>query len=370
MTAKHIVHISSYYPPHLGGQENAVHSLANQLAAAGHHVQVITSTKGSNQKGTKIEGKVRVQRLRSIVFGHAPIMPWLPVALFRAANTHSVVHIHIGQAFTPEIVWLLSKLRRFTYIAQLHIDFEPSGPAGILLPLYKRLVLKRVLRSAGAVVTLNQKTAHLVRTAYGYTGKICVMNNGIDEAYFALTRPPAAPQPPATLRLVFVGRLSKQKNIIALLQALRLTKRRVHVDILGDGAERDTIKKTIAAYGLSNVTLHGRLDRAQVTQFYATCDALILPSLYEAQPLVLLEAMAARIPIIGTNVIGVADHIRDVGIIAKPTAQGLAEGIEHYYARYSSLPNMVQKGRDIAEQLRWPHTLRKYETLYEQTVEN
>lgn len=369
MKSAHLIHVSAYYPPHLGGQENAVYDLTRQLANAGNRTHVITSAKGA-VNGDTLEGSVRVKRLRGFVFGHAPIMPELPMALFKTARPDSIVHVHIGQAFTPEIVWLVSKLRGFKYVAQLHIDFEPSGPAGVLLPLYKRLILKRVLRAAQAVVVLNKKTLDTIRTTYGYTGRACIMSNGIDEAYFTLTRKPFAARPPKTLHLLFVGRLSKQKNVPALLEALWLTKRNVHLDIIGEGPDHEAIAKMIANFKLTNVTEHGRLDRYAVMKFYETSDALIMPSLYEAQPLVLLEAMAARIPIIGTNVIGVAEHIQDAGIITDPTPQGLAQGIETYFTNYRELPEMVEKAYLLAEELRWLYTLERYEALYEKVADS
>ncbi len=345
-----------------------MHDLATQLASTGHQVQVIASASGGGPLGSTIENGARVQRLWGFVFGHAPIMPEFPTMLLHKTRPKSVVHLHIGQAFTPEMVWLISKLRGFKYIAQLHIDFEPSGPAGILLPLYKRFVLRPVLRSASAVIVLNQKTLRTVRDNYGYTGKVLIMNNGIDEAYFAIKRPSPKAAPPKVLRLLFAGRLSKQKNIEVLVEAIKATKRRVHLDIIGDGNERETVKKAIKTYGLKNIALRGRLSREEVMNFYETCDALIMPSLYEAQPLVLLEAMAAGVPIIGTNVIGVEDHIKDIGIIVEPTARGLVDGIEQYYSRYAELPEKVERGRKKAEELRWSHTLKKYEALYEEVL--
>ena len=368
MKANHIVHVSSYYPPHLGGQENVVYDLASQLAKAGHSVDVLTSSVGGGPSRVSAENGVRVRRMKGLVFGHAPIMPWLPVALWRTAKRGSIVHVHIGQAFTPEVVWLISKLRGFAYIAELHIDFTPSGPVGILLPLYKKMVLTRVLRAANAIITLNKAAHYTVRDTYGYTGLARIMNNGIDEAYFAIARSPLKPKPPKILRLLFVGRLSKQKNILVLLKALELTSRNVHLDIIGDGDEREAIEKDIADRGLVNVTLHGRLDRQQVARFYKTCDALVMPSLYEAQPLVLLEAMAARIPVIGTNVIGVADHLKGAGIIVEPTAEGIAAGLDRYYTDYISLPGMIERGYRIAQAFRWPYALKKYERLYEEVM--
>ena len=365
MSRMRIVQVSSYYPPHLGGQENAVLSLSRQLARAGHDVHVLTSTAGGGTPGSRIENGVRVHRMRSLVFGHAPIMPWLPIALLRVAKPDSVVHVHIGQAFTPEVVWLMSKLRGFTYVAQLHIDFKASGRVGVLLPLYKKFVLKRVLQSAAVVITLNEKTHHIVRDVYEHTGKAVVMNNGLDDAFFKVDRKPLPSRPPEVLRLLFVGRFSKQKNISTLLQACALTSRQVYLDIVGEGDEQAEVVAAIESLQLKNISLHGRLEREGVVKLYKACDVLVIPSLYEAQPLVLLEAMAARIPIIGTRVIGVEDHLKDAGILAEPTAQGLADAFEEYYASYHLLPEMVKKGSAIAERLRWSHTLKQYEALYE-----
>jgi glycosyltransferase involved in cell wall biosynthesis len=80
--------------------------------------------------------------------------------------------------------------------------------------------------------------------------------------------------------------------------------------------------------------------------------------------------MAAKIPIIGTNVIGVAEHIKDVGIIVEPTAEGVVKGIEQYFKQYSLLPEMIARGYNIAEKLRWVHTLKEYEALYDEVSSN
>jgi glycosyltransferase involved in cell wall biosynthesis len=365
-----ILQVTSYYPPHLGGQENVVQDLSKQLAAAGHETHVLTSVQGGGKRGLTTENGISVRRMSGREFGHAPIMPGLIPALFGTACANSVLHVHIGQAFTPEIVWLMSKVRRFRYIAELHIDFEPSGPVGVLLPLYKRFILGRVLRSAAAVVVLNKKTQRLVRKTYGVKGKTLLMSNGIDEAYFNVLRSPFGRTPPAQLRLLFVGRLSKQKNLGMLLQAIALTEKNVHLDIVGDGDERAAIVKLIATLGLTNVTLHGRLERQAVLAFYKDCDALVMPSLYEAQPLVLLEAMAARIPIIGTNVIGVAEHIWGTGIVVEPNPEAIAEGFDRFYESYRSLPALVQNGYAKAEKLRWCNLRKEYEALYHEVLLN
>lgn len=362
-----IIQVSAYYPPHLGGQENAVMSLSEQLAAAGHEVHVVTSDKGA-ENGAVDTGKVNVWRLGAREFGHAPIMPRLLPMLYRLATPGTMVHLHIGQAFTPEAVWLASKLRGIPYLAELHIDFQPSGPAGVLLPAYKRFVLGPVLRNAAVVAVLNDQTMHIARSRYGVTNRLAIVNNGIDQTFFDIARVPAGKATNAQ-RLLFVGRLTKQKNIVTLLEALSHLPRTVALDIAGDGPERSLVEKKISEYGLENVRLHGRVGRREIVELYKHCDVLVMPSLYEAQPLVLLEALAAGIPIIGSDVIGVGEHLQGCGIIVKPTTESLRRGLETFYATpQKELARMIARGKQKARTLSWYNLLPQYEALYKEAL--
>jgi hypothetical protein len=107
-----ILHVTAYYPPHLGGQEIAVQDLAKQLRNAGREVEVVTSDLGA-EKGVSSEDGIRVSRLKSKEFSHAALIWGLPYWLMRHTTKRTVVHLHAGQAFTPEAVWLASKLIGF-----------------------------------------------------------------------------------------------------------------------------------------------------------------------------------------------------------------------------------------------------------------
>ena len=92
-----------------------------------------------------------VRHIRAFEVAHTSIMPTLPLELLRLARG-SIVHLHIAQAFVPEAVYTAHVLRGLPYVAHLHLDVGPSGPAGFLLRAYKPFVLRKVLRGAGVVV--------------------------------------------------------------------------------------------------------------------------------------------------------------------------------------------------------------------------
>src|SRR6478672_9902090 len=112
MNTSEVILVSAYYPPHLGGQEVAVRDLAKQLASIGVEVQVVTSNLGATV-GVSVEDLVTVTRLRSSEFAHSAIMWSLPYWLLRHARRETIVHLHVGQAFTPEVIWLISKFKHF-----------------------------------------------------------------------------------------------------------------------------------------------------------------------------------------------------------------------------------------------------------------
>ena len=113
------------------------------------------------------------------------------------------------------------------------------------------------------------------------------------------------------------GRLSDQKNQKLLIDAFHeLLSEQVHAKliILGDGPNKECLNQQVKQLGLENdVSLLGNVDN--IEEYMARVDVFILSSLYEGLPLVLLEAMAAGLPIISTDVGGVKDIVTDNGIL-------------------------------------------------------
>jgi len=366
MKSPRIIHVTAYYPPHLGGQEIAVQDLATQLALAGEQVEVVTSSVGA-RAGVGVENGVLVTRLKSYEFAHTAIIWGLFFWLLRRARRNTIVHLHVGQFFTPEVVWLAAKIKRFRYILHLHCDLVQSGPLGRLLPLYKRLFFDREINDAEAVIVLTKEHSRAVRRDHGYDGNLLVMHNGIGEDFFKITRKPAGPR---TLSLLFVGRLSPHKNLAALLEALSTVKHKVALDIIGDGECRRELELLAAGQKLENIRFHGRLSRDEVRKFYATCSALVLPSLYEVQPLTLLESMAARVPVIVSGGIGIEVEAREA-VLIEPTAQGIASGIERFAAMTPAARQLLADAAfERAEKHRWRALIGSYIDLYDGMAED
>ena len=116
------------------------------------------------------------------------------------------------------------------------------------------------------------------------------------------------------LRLVFVGRIDQLKGIDLLIDAVRkFNKKEIMLDIYGTTDNHtflEACKKKSAVSG--NIQWKGLLPPAEVTKMLTQYHALILPSIVaEMSPLVIQEAFAAGIPIVGSNIYGIAEQVKD-----------------------------------------------------------
>jgi glycosyltransferase involved in cell wall biosynthesis len=127
-----------------------------------------------------------------------------------------------------------------------------------------------------------------------------VIPNGVDVQTF---QPPTRRRPAQPLRLLCVGRLVRQKGVGYLLAAMERTGAPVVARIVGDGPERAKLEALTSSLGLSDKVLFvGWVSRADLPSHYQWADVLVLPSFEEGMANVVLEALAAGLPVITTDI--------------------------------------------------------------------
>ena len=165
-------------------------------------------------------------------------------------------------------------------------------------------------------------------------GKVRVIRPAVDPSFFSPGRVTVNPE--QGLRLVTTGSLIWRKGHVSLLLALRAlldTGRRTHLRVIGDGPEHQRLLYTIGDLGLSDsVDLLGRHDETQVRNELRQADIFVLSSLSEGISNAALEAMSCGLPVVSTDVGGMAEAIRDgvEGRLVPPrdpeaTAEALAQ---------------------------------------------
>jgi glycosyltransferase involved in cell wall biosynthesis len=357
-----VVHVSAHYPPFLGGLEKVAESLTVNRKMQGLEVEVLTSLDGQ-RRTDDCGGAEIVRRLRSWEVAHTSIIPGLLGELLRLPR-RSVVHLHIAQAFVPEMVYAAHLIRGLPYVAQLHLDVGPSGRAGFLLRAYKPLVLAPVLRAAATVVVFTEEQRSAVSSNYAVDpARIAVIPNGVDETFFYAGERFLHSKP----RLLFVGRLSVQKNLFQLIRALDGVSEQFETTLVGEGELEAELKQAVHDLRLQNVRFHGRADGVEVRDLYRNADIFVLPSEREGMPLVLLEALAMGLPIVATNIPGSRDVIVD-GQNGVLVPIGDPSALRHALLRVSGDPDkywrMSEASRLLARRYSWRAVGAEFEQVY------
>jgi glycosyltransferase involved in cell wall biosynthesis len=230
-------------------------------------------------------------------------------------------------------------------------------------PRWHWLVQAWAQLAAERIVVPSPSVAHVAEDrSFVPHEKIVVIPNAIEPAEFPDQSDRPVAEPP---RIGFIGRLDPIKRIPDLLEAARLLgNARLH--LFGDGSERGRLEEIVRHDGLeSRVTFHGAVQRPQ--DALAMIDVLVLPSQAEGFGLVLIEAMAAGVPVVATNVPGICDVVRDgaTGLLAPVASPGmLAKQIDRALQDLALRQRLIATARDeVKAKFSWAQALGQYEQL-------
>jgi glycosyltransferase involved in cell wall biosynthesis len=165
----------------------------------------------------------------------------------------------------------------------------------------------------------------------------------------------------------WVGRLSREKGADVLLDAIpHLSGLPVSVSVFGDGPERKSLGARAAALGVADrIRWHGVVRDA--ASFFGAFDVFVLSSRTEGCPMVLFEAMAARVPIVATRVGGVPDVLspREALLVPPTDPVALAEAISAVHRDPESATARATAAHDrLLAEFRPAPWLARYESLY------
>jgi len=178
--------------------------------------------------------------------------------------------------------------------------------------------------------------------------KLHVVRCGIDAGAFA----PSRPRSGGPLRVLTVGRLVPGKGHALLVEALYALRARgveVEATFVGDGPERAGLESLARELMLHrHVRFAGAVGQDELPQWYAQADAFCLPTLAEGLGVVLLEAMAAELPVVSTRVMGVPEVVEDeaTGLLVSPgRVDELADALERLAASPDLCERLGRHGR-------------------------
>jgi len=235
-----------------------------------------------------------------------------------------VIHIHstfAGAVLRPLLALLRCRAKIIYCPHGWAFDRESPG----LIKGLTRTIERILARFCHAIVCISQHEVAAARASRIEEQKLVLVRNGISRAAPRTTAIAAPPQWRAgKLRLLFVGRLDRQKGIDVLFRALQELREDAFALIIGAPTLRDFA--TPAA--VDNSTSLGWMSGPQIETYYRSADVLLVPSRWEGFGLVAVEAMRAGLPVVASNVGGLAEIVADglTGVLVAPGDHGALAG--------------------------------------------
>jgi 2-deoxystreptamine N-acetyl-D-glucosaminyltransferase/2-deoxystreptamine glucosyltransferase len=318
----------------IGGMQSQIYRLTQALDAAGVEQTVLTLRIPGAPRAWPMSGRTEVRGVRVPVFpvrsrirGMADLnLSWalgVLAYLLRHRRRPDILHVHCsGVAIPPLLGWALGRLLRVPLVLTIHcsiiVTYHPMNALDRLLQPLARRIERRAIRAAACTVTLTPRTVPVFAESTGRpVSEFVVLPDVIDaDGFTARATPPAVAAArqrwipagePAVIG--YVGRIAREKGWPIILDiADELRDAPVHWLICGDGNERDLFEAEAARRGLAGrVTVTGYVPNEDVATAMGAMDLLLMAPLHEEFGSVMLEAMAAGLPIIAVSVGGVAD---------------------------------------------------------------
>ncbi len=214
-----------------------------------------------------------------------------------------VVHLHNHFANSScSVAMLTSALSGIPYSFTLH------GPAIFFEPMHWRLDEKIARARFVACISHFSRSQAMLFSDQAHWSKLRIVHCGVTPDHYG-----TKPRESYGKRVVFVGRLAAVKGVPLLLDAFAALREKhpdAHLTIVGDGPDRAALE-TRAQDMRDAVTFLGYQPQDAVAGILEEADMLVLASFAEGVPVVLMEAMASRIPVIASQVAGVGELVKD-----------------------------------------------------------
>jgi len=362
--------VSPYGYPHPGGVNEHVRFTYEAMTRMGHDVWIITSKYGREREseghvirlgtgwaaptngsigrvtlGLRFKQQVRevLERRRfDILHFHEPLVPFLSPTMLDASETVNIGTFHAFGGFSPSY-WIG---RRFAGWLADKLD-------------------GRIAVSGAAMHFINRY----------FPGDYRIIPNGVDLERFTSAQPYEELRD-GTLNILFVGRFEERKGLIHLLKAYhRLRKRKVDARLLiiGDGPKRREYRRFVGLRGIRDVEWLGRVSDDEKVRYFASADIFCAPNTgQESFGIVLLEAMAAGVPIVASDIHGFKRVVeRNVqGLLVEPKNHRALAAALYALARDPDLRHqMGDAGREKAPDYSWDRVTERIVDFYYETRE-
>lgn len=371
------INIISEYLPIVGGGGILAEELVKRLIERGHVINVITWGKPSVQK-SKLHPNLTIYRVcKSSKISPIQKLKFGYFAGRKIKDLDGIVHGHIfffpldkKRTIYTFHVTQLGQLRALQKIKDKSIVIIISIMLKKLYLIWEKYIIKNSLKLIAVSNTVKNELLELGAKPE----QIEIMPNPINLENYYRVDPEIIKQlrrkfsARSNTKLIFViGRLSYIKGFQDLIKAVNLLKdKNIKLLIAGEGGYRQTLEQLSKDLEITNkVIFLGKIPKDEVKNFYSSTDVTVVPSLYDAFGLVILEAMACGSPLVCTNVCDFPLIAEEAAVYAKPhDPKDLAEKIRYVLAHQEKAKKMVEYGLNKVKNYTWEPYVEKLAKIY------
>ena len=354
-----------------GGTERYVHGLAKQLQDDGYEVMVLSATTNKDEIGEWILDGIDVCKFKmpNRFYGHfADILAFV--------NTLKSI-----KKFNPDIVHIISVKYRFGAgaVAAAKVMGKKTVYTITLIPLKEgrnrlpllldHFIFSKMIKWSDVIISLSKEMKEFVLQDIRHTNMVTI------PSFF--TGNYRREREKRRDSLLFVGRLAiAHKGTDFLIKALRRVKKEiptVKLHIVGEGDSLQYLEEIVSEYGLeNNVIFHGHIDESELINMYSSSEILVMPSLMEGMPMVLLEAMSAGLPVVAFDIECIAEAL-DNGkygmLVKKGDVKRLADQIVRLMKDDGLKKHYSEMSLERSNMYTQAEVVRRIEEVYSELVE-
>jgi len=281
-----------------------------------------------------------------------PIAPGMLFSLL--SRRADIIHCHGYFNFSSNLSFLAGKARKIPVVCTFHgytLFFRIFSR--FMQRFYDNTVGPLMLKQLGAIIALSSSDREFLERLGAPADKIKIITNGVDVTKFF----PRNEWNQSKNIVLFVGRLIPRKGVKYLLMAMPKILREkpsAKLVIVGEGPEKRELLEICDELKIKNsVSFFGRVSDEELERLYNSAGVLALPSLREAVPLVLLEAMASGCPVVATDVGGMGEVVRngETGLLVKPReTDELAQAVIKVLSEEEETRMMILKAREVVKE--------------------
>jgi glycosyltransferase involved in cell wall biosynthesis len=357
--------LTDQFPPkNQAGTEIATYFMAVHLARRGHNVHVITPLdKGlpgeSCERGFYIH-RIPLKKVR--IFG--AFFYWYAVFKKIWKIDPDLVHV---QSLISGMPALISKnLLKIPYAvwAQGSDVYHPKG--------FIKWTSRTVIKNADSAIALTKDMQKAMLDIYDRD--ITIVPNGINLAEVP-DEPAVRDEVDQGKRILYVGRLSPVKGVQYLIRAMKQVHDTIpdaRLIIIGSGRERGMLEALSTELGIQEyVQFRGEVPHESVLSFMQQADVFVLPSLSEGFPMVIVEALACGLPVVGSRVGGMPEIITDGTngyLVEAKDVRALAEKILFLLHDEKLRKKISDNNKELVKKYTWEHVIIELEKIYDLSV--